>query len=70
MWDRMREADVGTGRGPGSAAEALAARACTKAAAAAARPAGRPAASRAPMMPESTSPDPAVAAQEAPAGLR
>src|SRR5437879_13357325 len=69
-WARMRDADVGAGCGPGSAADKLAARACTNAAAAAASPAGRPAANSAPMMPDSTSPDPAVAAQDWPAGLR
>ena len=70
MWARIPDAEVGAGAGPGSAAEPLAARVWTNAAAAAASIAGTPAASRAPMMPVSTSPDPAVAAQEAPAGLR
>ena len=32
MWARMRDADVGAGRGPGSAADRSAARACTNAA--------------------------------------
>src|ERR1700751_5609677 len=70
MWARMREADVGAGRGPGSAAERFAARAWTNAAAAAASAAGSPAASSAPIMPESTTPDPAVAAHDWPAGFR
>ena len=66
----MRDADVGAGLGPGSAAERFAARAWTTAAAAAASAAGRPAASSEPIMPDNTSPDPAVAAQDWPAGLR
>lgn len=66
MCARMRDADVGTGAGPGSAAAALAALACTNAAAAAASAGGSPAASNAPMMPDSTSPEPAVAAHEPP----
>src|SRR6201993_594249 len=70
MWARMRDADVGAGRGPGSAAEEFAARAWTNAAAAAASAAGSPAASSAPIMPDSTSPDPAVAAHDWPAGFR
>src|SRR4029079_11366492 len=69
-WARMRDADVGAGCGPGSAAAKLAARACTKAPAAAASPQGSPAASNAPMTPDSTSPDPAVAAHDCPAELR
>ncbi len=44
-------------------------RVCTKAAAAAASPAGSPLASSAPIMPDSTSPDPAVAAHDSPTGL-
>ncbi|AMC52650.1 bifunctional ADP-dependent (S)-NAD(P)H-hydrate dehydratase/NAD(P)H-hydrate epimerase [Mycobacterium tuberculosis variant microti] len=70
MWPLMRDADVGASPGPGSAAAAAAARACTNAAAAAASPDGNPDASSAPIIPDSTSPDPAVAAQDWPAGLR
>ena len=66
----IRDDDVGASPGPGSAADSAAAWACTKAAAAAASPAGSPEASSAPIIPESTSPDPAVAAQDCPAGLR
>ena len=60
----MRVADVGAGAGPGSCADTSAARAWTNAAAAAASPGGNPAASSEPMTPDSTSPDPAVAAQD------
>src|ERR1700678_3395066 len=66
----MRDADVGAYPGPGSAADSSAARACTKAPAPAASLGGNPAASRAPIIPDSRSPDPAVAAQDCPAGLR
>ena len=70
MWCRIRDADVGASPGPGSAADSAAARACTKAAAAAASAGGKPEASSAPIIPDSTSPEPAVAAQDCPAGLR
>ncbi|CAG7122553.1 hypothetical protein PICSAR208_00467 [Mycobacterium avium subsp. paratuberculosis] len=70
MCGTMRDEEVGASPGPGSAAESAAARACTKAAAAAASPAGNPEASSAPIIPDSTSPEPAVAAQDWPAGLR
>ena len=66
----MRDADVGASPGPGSAADSAAARACTNAAAAAASAAGSPDASSAPIIPDSTSPEPAVAAQDCPAGFR
>src|SRR5205807_10601655 len=62
--------DVGASPGPGSAAASAAACACTNAAAAAASAAVNPDASSAPIIPDSTSPDPAVAAQDCPAGLR
>jgi len=64
MWARILDADTGAGCGPGSAAEIPAARAWTNAPIAAAWPGGSPAASRDPMIPDRTSPDPAVEAQD------
>src|SRR3981189_53380 len=70
MWARMPVADVGAGVGPGSAADRFAARAWTNAAAAAASAAGIPAARSAPILPDTTSRAPAVAAHAPPAGFR